>query len=194
MKKNNIKHTLLISFFSITVLFGNTLSAQENQQEGIVSSMKTKRENFIKTFRDNEHLLKTRVTENMLTDDQCWDWADTKQILQKEFTKIEDCAGDSLFDAFYKSGLIVQGGLGDELYFVGKFYTKNKLLYSGMTKTQVAKLIGLPYKENRMIMVYKKELLPETAELIGSKFDESVVLIFENNKLIAIWVKFFMMC
>lgn len=194
MKKNKIRLTVLLSFFSIIVLYENKLLAQEKEQEILVSTMRTMRNNIRKTFSDNKHALIANKTENMLTDDQCWEWVGKGSVLQKRFTGIEECAGDSLYNIFYEDGLIVQQGLGDQLFFVGEFNTKNNVLNNGMTKTQIKKLLGMPYKESNLIMVYKKELHPEIAFLEGSKFDESVILFFENNKLIAIWVKFYMLC
>lgn len=185
---------LMLSVFSITVLFGNKLLAQEKEHETFVSSMRMMRNDIKKTFLDNKQELKTIETGNMLTDDQCRGWIGSRSILQKIFTEIEQCAGDSLYDIFYENGLIVQQGLGDQLFFVGEFNTKNKVLNNGMTKSQIMKVLGTPYKESDLIMVYKKELTPEIAFLEDSKFDESVVLFFENSKLIAIWVKFYMLC
>lgn len=185
---------LVLSVFSITVLFGNKLLAQEKEHETLVSSMKMMRNDIKKTFLDNIQELKTIKTENMLTDDQCRGWIGSRSVLQKRFTGIEECAGDSLHDVFYENGLIVQQGLGDQLFFVGAFNTSNEVLNNGMTKAQIKKVLGTPYKESDLIMVYKKELHPEIAFLEGSKFDESVVLFFENSKLIAIWVKFYMLC
>ena len=194
MNKNVVKAAVWSFLSFVTVLNGHNLLAQEKEPEMPVTTMRMERDNLKRIFSDNKHTLKTNMTDNMLTDTQCREWIGMRSVVQKMFNEIDDCTGDSLYDILYEKGLFVQQGSGDQLFFVGDFNTPNKLLSRGTTKTEIKELLGKPYKEGDLIMVYKKALHPEIAALEGIEFDESVILFFDNNKLSAIWVTFFMLC
>ncbi len=194
MKKSK---TLLFVLFVLVLVFlpfENSLMAQRNNNEKLVSAMNMMKNTIIKSFSGNKQLLVITQTENMLNDDQCQKWVGKQTLLQKIFTQIDDCTGDSLYNEYYENGLLIQRGMGDQLFFLGNFKTGNNELYSGQEKKQVKSLLGSAYKESDLLLVYKKELHPEIVFYEDRKFDESVVLFFKNDKLDAVWVTFYMIC
>ena len=152
---------LLLAIFSIILPYGNKLLAQEKEQETLIPLMGIMRNDIKEIFKDNKQGLITTNTENMLTDVQCRKWIGNRSVLQKIFTQMDECAGDSLFNIFYEDGLLIQKGAGDQLFFLGEFKTSNTELFNGLAKKQVKDLLGSPYKESDIMMVYKKELHPE---------------------------------
>ncbi len=201
MINHTITGTVLLAFFMAALSCGNQVQTSET------SSMKALRDSLkghffingnypeLSNIQVTHHFgLRINETENVLTDEQCMAWVGQRPVLAQEFSTLNDCTGDSLYNIFYKDGLIVEEGIGDQLFFVGDFTTGNDVLRKGMTRAEIEKALGKPYKENASMLVYKKALHPEIAYLEGKEFNETVVLFLDSDRLVAIWVKFTLIC
>jgi hypothetical protein len=190
MKKSGRKLLFYSALIALLITSKTDLTAQNKE----VSSMELQRKELMTLFADNKNSLQKVATENMLTDEQCQNWVGKRTILQKLFTQLDDCTGDSLYTIFFENGLIIKEGLGDELFFVGEFNTVDKEFFTGQPKKQIKELLGIPAQESDEVLVYKKKLHPEIAYYEEKKYDESVILFFKESKLIGLWVSFYMIC
>ena len=118
--------------------------------------------------------------------------------LGKELYKVKTgkdaCSGKDLYYIIYENGAIKDRDLHYEYYFYNDFNIIKYGLKSGLTKKQVKARLGIPIKENSVVMIYGDKDLIASEYDNKNQYNENFILYFQGGKLFAIYIFVNLVC
>ncbi len=104
---------------------------------------------------------------------------------------IDDCAEIVQYCTLYTDNLVIENGITDHYFFLEDLKSPHYRLTKGMTKEQVAAVLGKPYSQRSNVMVYLAHDKVEemhSAQPTKKFFYGAVRVIFEKGKLHSVWI------
>ncbi|MBN1188051.1 MAG: hypothetical protein JXB49_37600 [Bacteroidales bacterium] len=117
------------------------------------------------------------------------------KCIQKVFIGMHDCSDDSVFRAYYSDRTIITGGTEPSLIWTLDFTIPTLNISKGEHKESILAKLGRPSYDFDSILVYPKYIPDAIVEIEGgNNYDDTVFLIFKNDKLIGIIATFYYLC
>ena len=116
--------------------------------------------------------------------------------IHKTFIEINDCAKDSFFVEYYSDRTIKIEGTDPIIMWTLDFSVPTLNIKHGEPKNSIIEKLGIPSYDFDSILVYPK-YIPDVIvenEGGGTNFDDTVFLIFKNDRLIGIIASFYYLC
>ena len=124
-----------------------------------------------------------------------------KHIFREEIG-IDECSEEPIYKDYFGSGAIFVLSTQQHLFLVKDFSNVMRKIKPGMSKGDIKLILGIPFRESERVVTYATldshvaEELRDNPELKPNivDFHESVRFIFENQKLVSLWIVNMMSC
>jgi len=112
----------------------------------------------------------------------------SRSIVFRRFTELDGCTSDSMFNDFYEGGDVALGGMESDDFHMASGFALEGGLHEGMSRSEVVKILGNPYRDAEDCMAYAIQDWGEREYSNKVAWHETIRLFFHEGRLKAVWV------